>query len=154
MSLEKELSPGDHSVMWTWGGYSPLYSMINVSDVGAVSCLPVVGGGICGSTIPPGVVVAGTFVTGYLAEAALICPWIDESGVGNLTLNHAVYVFFVSKGAAWTDLADSVYATLVPQPSEISTIIATLDNAVGVLFYSKGTLWYALGNSATGCDYS
>ena len=149
MATEIELALGEHTVKWSNAGYDDLIAKINVMDTG-VSCVSVdVPGGACGSTTPPGVVVSDFTVTGYLKKTADICSWIDESGVTNLTLDHALYVYYLSRG--WTSLADKKYAGLSPKPSELDTTLATLDNALGVFYYSQG--WTSLGNKKTGCSY-
>jgi hypothetical protein len=148
MSTEVELSLGQHEILWSLSGYADLNATIDVGE-SAVTCVSVTGGG-CGSVTPPGVFASGFSVTGYLAEAAAdICAWIDESDVTNLTIDHALYIYYLSEG--WTSLAEIKYNALSPQPSRIDTSLATLDSALGIYYYSEG--WTSLGNTKTGCTY-
>lgn len=68
-----DLTAGDHTIKWTLSGYSQLTAVINVSSTGAVTCKSVTGGS-CGSSYPPGVVISGSTVTGYLASGATPTP--------------------------------------------------------------------------------
>lgn len=68
-----DLVAGDHTIKWTLSGYSQLAVVINVSTTGAVMCKSVTGDP-CGSSSPPGVVVSGSTVTGYLLSGATPTP--------------------------------------------------------------------------------
>ncbi len=57
----------------TLSGYSQLTTVINVSSTGVVTCKSVTGGS-CGSSIPPGVIVSGGAVTGYLLSGVTPTP--------------------------------------------------------------------------------
>jgi hypothetical protein len=80
-----DLTAGEHTVKWTLSGYSQLIAVINVSSAGAVTCKSVTGGS-CGSSTPPGVVVSGSTVTGYLLSGATPTPtpgynsWVASMG--------------------------------------------------------------------------
>jgi len=143
------LSMGTHTIRWAKDGYEDLIGEIDVTDTG-VACLSVTGG-VCGSTIPPGIITSDFTAIGYLQLSIVdtICAWIDESGVDNLTLDHALYIFYLSQGA--TGAADAKYAALSPQPSELLEALATLDNALGTFYYSQGAK--GAGNTKTGCSY-
>lgn len=68
-----QLTEGTHTIRWTLGGYEVLEAQVSVSPTGAVTCLSVVGGS-CNSITPPGVVVSGSTVTGYLKATATPTP--------------------------------------------------------------------------------
>ncbi len=82
--------------------------------------------------------------------AATICDWIDEIGVGNLTRDHALYVYYLARGE--TTAANFKYDRLSPKPSQISSSLATKNNALGIYYYSRGEM--IPGNIKTGCNYS
>ena len=88
-------------------------------------------------------------VTPPVTPPTTISSWIDETGVTNLTKNHAVYVFYVSAGAV--SAADGKYAKLSPKPSRLDPSAASKDNAIGIFYYSQGAM--AAGNGKTGCNY-
>jgi hypothetical protein len=147
---EKDLELGEYEATWTLSGYDILKARIEVKDTG-VTCLSVTAG-TCYSATPPGVTISTFTVTGYLKAAAPpvgIGSWIDESGVTNLTKDHAVYVFYVSAGAV--SAADGKYAKLSPKPSKLDPSVASKDNAIGIFYYSQGAM--AAGNGKTGCNY-
>ncbi|MDD5614978.1 MAG: hypothetical protein PHH85_02115 [Candidatus Methanoperedens sp.] len=75
------LTEGVHTIRWTLAGYNTLEAQVSVSPTGAVTCLSVTGGN-CSSITPPGIVVSGSTVTGYLkqAVAAGICGWVTDKG--------------------------------------------------------------------------
>jgi len=79
-----------------------------------------------------------------------VCDWINKVGINNLTLDHALYVFYKSK--KWDSLANQKF-NKIPEASrkEIPASSATLDNALGTYYYSKG--WKNLGDKKTGCKY-
>ena len=149
-SVEVPMNIGENKIEWVEAaGYQSLKTTIDVTDTG-ISCISM-NDGTCSLFAPePYVSLIEFTVKGFLAEAAEdVCAWIDESGVANLTLNHALYVYYLSAG--WTSLANIKYNVLSPQPSRIEATLATLDTSLGIYYYSAG--WTSLGNTKTGCTY-
>ena len=85
-----------------------------------------------------------------IVELTIICTWIDETGIPNLTKDHALYIYYKSQG--WTTLAARKYDTLTPKPAEIPDEVATKSNALGVYYYSRG--WFETANRKTKCRFS
>ena len=114
MSLDVELIPGEHSVMWTLAGYDPLYSLISVSELGAVSCLSVEGGA-CGRIVPPGVVASDALVTGYLKESGVYpdyAAWYaakSADGVGLGDVYEITDGFLAIEDLGFTVILSNVY---------------------------------------------
>lgn len=79
----------------------------------------------------------------------LICLWIDEIGLQNLTRDHAIYVYCLSLGAFAA--AGKKYEQFVPKPSQLDATKVTRELALGVYFYSGGAI--ISGNKLTDCDY-
>lgn len=154
VEIEVDLALGENILEWREAtGYQNLKVKINIVET-TISCVSM-NDGTCRYVAPAPYIVINNFpdystIKGSLKEVAVgTCDWIDESGVTNLTLNHALYIFYLSEG--WTSLADKKYAILSPKPSQIDTALATLDTALGVYYYSEG--WNSLGNKKTGCSY-
>jgi parallel beta-helix repeat protein len=78
-----------------------------------------------------------------------ICGWIDEVGVGSLTRNHSLYVYYLSIGGI--NLAELTYQELNPKPSRLDVSLATKDNWLGIYDYSIGAV--VAGNILTGCSF-
>lgn len=124
------LSPGWKEIILTKTGYKPRVLMEEIKagqflDLGTITLTP--------TAAPP----------------VGISSWIDESGVTNLTKDHAVYVFYVSAGAV--SAADGKYAKLSPKPSKMDPSVASKDNAIGIFYYSQGAM--VAGNGKTGLSY-
>ena len=138
------LTPGDHTVKWTLSGYNTLESVITVSSTGAVSCKGVTGGS-CNISTPPGVIVSGTTVTGYLkvsgtptptpVPSSSICAWI--TGLGGRTAITAYSIM-----------------TLVSAYSGATSIgfTVTASHIMGAVAYYSGNV--TSGNSLTGCAFT
>jgi len=125
-----ELDTGTKTVKITKSGYNTVTRSVTIT---------------AGATTDLGTIT----LTPTAAPPAEIGSWIDESGVTNLTKNHAVYVFYVSAGAV--SAADGKYAKLSPKPSKLDPSLASKDNAIGIFYYSQGAM--AAGNGKTGCNY-
>ena len=77
------LSPGDHDIEMSLAGYALFKATIRVSSTGGITCVSVMNGN-CNSPRAPGMLVSGTFVTGYLKESAEnICSWVSGKGGPN-----------------------------------------------------------------------
>ncbi len=82
-----DLTPGDHTIKWTLSGYSQLVAVINISSTGLVACKSVTGGS-CSLSTPPGLIVSGSTVTGFLKSAGTPTPvpvinysaWVTSMG--------------------------------------------------------------------------
>ena len=74
------------------------------------------------------------------------CLWLVHIGLDNLTSEHALYVYYLSKGAPGA--AEEIYNRLSTKPERINFEV-TQDKAQGVLFYSIGAP--KSGNQKTGC---
>lgn len=59
------LAPGEHTVVYTKDGYHDLVITFDVSTTGVVTC-KTVSGGVCNRTAPPGCMVSGRTLTGYI----------------------------------------------------------------------------------------
>jgi hypothetical protein len=79
----------------------------------------------------------------------LICLWIEEVGLQNLTRHHAIYVYCLSLGAFAA--AGVKYEQFAPKPSKLDATKVIRDLALGVYFYSEGA--FLSGNKLTNCDY-
>ena len=150
VEIDIDLPLGENTIEWKEAtGYADLKVKINITEV-ALLCVSMNDGACRGVSPYPFITISDFTVKGWLKAVAVgIGNWIDESGVTNLTLDHALYVFYLSEG--WTSLADKKYTILSPKPSRIDTALATLDNALGAYYYSEG--WNSLGNKKTGCSY-
>jgi hypothetical protein len=167
--MEVEVTYGEHEIIFTADGYYALRVFVRV-DTGGIECISAeygefdeatkeftkVGDASCNAcaTRENGVCISGFSITGYLKEkvappVTTICEWIESIGLTNLTLHHALYIYYKSKG--WDSLAER-QRQAAGNPPEISAEQATLSNAVGVYYYYKR--WISLGNRKTGCAFA
>ena len=155
VEIDIDLPLGENIIEWREAtGYQNLKVKINI--VGTTIACVSMNDGTCRYAAPSPYVSINNFpdystIKGSLKAIAVgMCDWIDESGVTSLTLNHALYVFYLSEGA--TGAADAKYNILSPKPSRLNPALATLDNALGVFYYSEGAM--SAGNVKTGCNYT
>lgn len=147
-----QLTEGIHTIRWTLAGYDTIDAQISISATGAVTCLGVTGGS-CGSTAPPGVMITGSTVTGYLkaittptptptptpAPGANICTWITGLG-GWRAIGAFDIMTLVSAYSGQVSLGFTVTA---------AHIMGT------VAYYSNKTSGTAdSGNALTGCAFT
>lgn len=141
-----QLTEGTHTIRWTLGGYQTLEAQVSVGPTGAVTCLSVVSGN-CNSGTPPGVIVSGSTITGYLKAAATptptpeadICSWITSLGGWKAIAAYDIMTL-VSAYSGQVNLGFTVTA------AHIMGAVSYYSNKVG------GTP--ASGNSLTGCNFT
>lgn len=82
------LSPGDHTIIWSLDGYETITAVINVSTEGVLSCVSTVAG-TCADLVS----IVGSTITGLLQSTtpASFNDWIISKGgyseiTGNLSL--------------------------------------------------------------------
>ena len=128
------LAPGQHSISMSLANHNLLTAIISVSSTGAVSCVSV-SGGSCGDTTPPGIVVSGITIIGYLKESLEdVCAWVAEKGgaIGIATFD----IMSLIKGySGETDLGFSVMSA----------------DIMGAIAYYSGNV--ESGNELMKCSY-
>lgn len=76
-----------------------------------------------------------------------LCLWLNKIGIGNLSVEHVLYIFFLAIGAR---KAVEVVYNHMSKKEKIEADL-TWDQALGVYFYSHGSNYS--GNMKTGCKF-
>ena len=93
-------------------------------------------------------VVAATLIP-VAPPTQTICTWLQETGIGNLTVSHALYNYYLSMN--YTNLAEMKYSGLSPQPARLAPANVSIDYALGTYYYGMG--YMDLGDMKTGCTF-